>query len=347
MIAPAFAEHNIAVVVASSDKYAPFAGVFLKSLINHANPQKNYDIIVFEREISEGNKELLKSLAAESNNISIRIINPIQLISIGQEPLSMGNERFPMEVYFKIIAPHVLPEYKRLLIVDVDTLLLRDIADLFETDLDEYCIGAVPCPLWQGHYARNDVFGNIHIQEYCRDVLHMDNPLMHANTGMILFDTEKYCRVVSLEELISAAQSREFILQDECVLNMLYEHKIKFLNPAWNFCLPVSPPYKVIIEEYPHEESSRAYREASKDPYLLHWAANPKPWECPDVIYGSDWWQVALQTPFVGAILSRMVDYMIHRNEYYKNNKYNRIPDLWSTNPLRLDPNRHKNKNLS
>lgn len=34
---PYFEENNIPVVLASSDLYAPYAGVFIQSLIDHAN----------------------------------------------------------------------------------------------------------------------------------------------------------------------------------------------------------------------------------------------------------------------------------------------------------------------
>ena len=42
---PAFDENNIPVIVAASNQYAPYAGVFIQSLINHASREKNYDII--------------------------------------------------------------------------------------------------------------------------------------------------------------------------------------------------------------------------------------------------------------------------------------------------------------
>ena len=73
---PAFTENNIPVVITASNQYAPYAGVFIQSLINHAADNNNYDIIVLEREISDSNKSLLKLLINEHSNISIRFHNP-------------------------------------------------------------------------------------------------------------------------------------------------------------------------------------------------------------------------------------------------------------------------------
>lgn len=69
---PAYSENNVPVIIACSNYYAPYAGVFIQSLADHATPEHNYDIIIMEREISQENKRLLSSLNKDRKNISIR-----------------------------------------------------------------------------------------------------------------------------------------------------------------------------------------------------------------------------------------------------------------------------------
>lgn len=135
---------------------------------------------------------------------------------------------------------------------------------------------------------------------------------------------------------------RDYVWPNQDILNILYKEKIELLDYKWNI-RPSLPSIRAYIEYAPIEERT-AYYNAKKDPVLIHYTDQPKPWFCPDVEYGAVWWQVAMQTPFVGAISARMTDCMIHRNEYYANNKYNRVPELWSRNPLKLDPHRHFKK---
>ena len=302
--------------------------------------KKNYDIIILEREISNENKLALKGYERGKKNVSIRFCQPTDLFSgINIKSMELN---YPLEVYFKILAPFVLRNYRKLVVLDSDTILKRDIADLFETDLDGFSVGAVTDIVWHGFY-RNDInlACNGNIKEYCRNILTMKNPFHYVNSGVLLFDAEKYRQELSVEKILDTAKSAPFEIADQDILNLLMEERIMQIDPAWNVYLPVNPAVCGAIEIAPVQDRER-FEKAYDQPYLLHWAAKPKPWEWPDVICGGDWWQVAMETPFVGGIIARMIDYMIHRNEYYANNKYNRVPELWSMNPLCLDPNRHK-----
>lgn len=48
-----------------------FRSVFIQSLLDHASEENNYDVVIFQRDISEENKRPLKSLAAGHTNVSV------------------------------------------------------------------------------------------------------------------------------------------------------------------------------------------------------------------------------------------------------------------------------------
>ena len=58
-IKPAFETNNIAIACSSSNEYVPYLSVWLKSLEEHTCTQYNYDVIVFERSITDENKRIL------------------------------------------------------------------------------------------------------------------------------------------------------------------------------------------------------------------------------------------------------------------------------------------------
>lgn len=72
-------------------------------------------------------------------------------------------------------------------------------------------------------------------------------------------------------------------------------------------------------------------------PYMLHWACKPKPWVCPDVPYGNEWWQTALRTPFIGHIIARMSDQQAKRRAYYKKRYGKEDVDIWDPSPKGID----------
>lgn len=330
-LAPAFGQNNIPVVLSANNLYAPYAGVFIQSLIDHACPEKNYDIIIFERDISPENKRLLLMLRDKEENISIRFYNPFSIFDM-IDISSIEVADFPAEVYCKILAPHILPQYPKLLVVDSDTLLQRDISKLFEMDIAPYPMGAALDITWHGCYKSNFVFSraDMGLQDYCRSTLTMKDPLQYVNTGVLLFDSEKYRRELSLETVLHTAQG-EMLFPEQDVLNLLMEGKIKFLNPAWNTLLPINHTISEAIARAP-EEGRLAHQKAYEQPYLLHWAAKPKPWVCPDVVLGYEWWAVAQKTPFVGHIIARMFDALEARRQRYMD-KYGQNVDAWDPAP--------------
>lgn len=333
---PAFSQNNIPVVLATSNLYAPYAGVFIQSLIDHASKNYNYDIIVFEREVSDENNRLLKLIGQGQSNVSIRFYNVKDIFNQIDIVKFVTNNSYPVDTFCQMLAPLVLSKYDRLAAVNVDTLLKRNISDLFEIDLGENCLGGVrdlPWEEWCQNYPERRVFPalNISVQELCQNVLKLKNPYRVINGGLYLFNAEKYREVVTSERILKLLQGSASICTEDMLVSMLCEGEIEFIDPAWN--LVIQPDSKHLSRRYPvSEEHRKIYELTFQNPYMLHWAGKPKPWVCPDVPYGSEWWETARRTPFMGHILSRMFDALQTRREYYKN-KYGQDVAVWDPIP--------------
>ena len=52
-------------------------------------------------------------------------------------------ERYPKEMYFRLLVGQILPEeLERVLYIDPDTLIINPLTDLWEMDLQGYMFGA-------------------------------------------------------------------------------------------------------------------------------------------------------------------------------------------------------------
>ena len=90
----------------------------------------------------------MKLLEAAHDNISIRFYEPtIELFVEGGRP-----ERFPFVVYYSLFAPFILENFKKIIVMDSDMMVCKDIALLFYTDLEEKSVAAVQDILIQGSY---------------------------------------------------------------------------------------------------------------------------------------------------------------------------------------------------
>lgn len=311
---PAFQENNIPVVLFASNLYAPYAAVLIRSIIDHASIENNYDIIILEREISEENKRLLKIFEAERDNISIRFYEPSVALSVeGKRP-----DRFPFVVYYSLFAPFILENFKKIIVMDSDMLVCEDIALLLRMDLEGRSVAAAQDILIQGSYYGEYIVSPLKIKtrEYLHDTLGMRNAINYVNAGILLFDCEKWRREMNINTLLSAAKKEDFTLIDQDLLNVLMEGNIKVLPFAWNVQIVLNRHYSRAVESAP-DAMRQDYGEALDHPYVLHWAGRPKPWICPDVPKGNEWWAAAIRTPFIGHILARMVDGLEVRREYY------------------------------
>lgn len=331
-ITPAFSRNNIPVVLFSSNLFAPYASVVIQSIIDCSSEGKNYDIIVFERSISKQNKEAMKQLAAGCSNISIRFYNMGFLLP--ELNLEIMESRIPVEAYFRILAPYFLGDYEKIITIDSDMLLKKDIAELFEIDLEGACVGAVYDTILEGARRSNYTFSNIGypIENYYLETVPMKDPELYVNDGIMVINCKSYCDAVDVKTILDTAQSKPFAFADQDVMNILFEGRIKLVDAMWNVYVPTNSRTEFLINSASADVKLK-YNEAFKTPALLHWPGNPKPWVCPDVPFGYEWWQAAQKTPMMGHIIARMIDGLQTRKEYYKN-RYGQDVAAWDPVPM-------------
>lgn len=302
---PAFDKNNIPVVFSSSDFFAPYAAVFIQSVLDYINDENNYDFIIFESAISEKNKKNLQNMAKEFKNVSIRFYNPKPLLKGIKFYINSASQS--EEAYYRILAPFILKNYERAIVMDCDIVAKCDIAELFKVDLEDKLAAIVPDVVWHGYCLGMSP----EIMKYQKMNFPLKNPLSYVNTGVIVFDLKSFRESYSLDFVLKFAQSQKFMIQEQDALNLMLEGKIKFLDIEWNMYALVAPCLKDSIDQYAPISEKEAYYKAHKNPKLLHWAAQPKPWAQPDIDYAEEFWAVARRTSFYELILGRMIDIKI------------------------------------
>ena len=250
-----FDKNCVTVMLSSSNFFAPYTGVFIKSLLNHANKGNNYDIVILETEISDENKRILKQFEDGYTNVSIRFYDPTPLLE-KEDALNLYRDKdWPIEVTCKLLTPYIVKDAKRLVAIDSDILLKRDIADLQAVDLEGRSLGGVFDLIWQGNYAVNYTVAKnkTNIREYCKKTLQILNPYEYVNCGVLVFDCERYRSKIKIRDVLETAQSRTFLYVEQCLLNLLMEGDIKFLDYAWNVEIPLNIRCKYVMDSAPKQ----------------------------------------------------------------------------------------------
>lgn len=307
-ILPSFPGRNIPIVIASSNEYAPFLGVLVSSIAANSTDCNNYDIIVLSNKISPINQRRICDSIKSYKNISIRFFPAKPYL--GGRKLYTAMHITEM-TYLRLAILDILTAYDKAIYLDCDTVVNRDIADLYDITLEHELVAAAVDSVMSGFYG----FDQEQVA-YNEEVLNIHEPLSYFNAGVLLFNLEEFRKFYTGVELINIAAERDWKWFDQDVLNKLCKGKTKYLDNRWNVMVHRHSAEKDLPEFYAPADFYTKYQQAVFDPYIVHYAGRFIPCFAPDVDCAEVFWKYAKLTPFYEYILSVMsssiIDASIH-----------------------------------
>lgn len=292
-------ENTVAVAFSSSDYYAPFLSVVLLSLADHANQKVNYDIVVFTSDMTKENQTYLKTLIVRKN-ISLRFVDVALLFNQVKTyvPWYVG-----IETYFRILSPKVFEKYPKVLFLDSDTLIVSDVAELYQTVLPNDCpLAATEELLFQAAFTE----GNRDISSFLK-TLGLSNPRRYFQAGVILFNCA-YCNTHRFSQrLLNNIQRKRYEMVDQDALNELCADRHLLLSSEWNYP-PLSKKSEKFLTLMPSDVKEK--HQAVHTPKIIHFiGAYWKPWCEVDNEYDHKWWSYARMTRYYEELLKRLCAY--------------------------------------
>lgn len=285
---------NAVVITCSVDDSSVFqASVLVKSIINTAKNEYNYEIVILETKLSQQNKDRLLLLQAGKNNIYIRFfdIRRALLESSGHHSLE-ENER----IYFKLALPVVFERYERFIYVDTRSVVLDDIANLYNSNLESNWIAACRDLVTVSRVNKGDLE-----LEYFSHNLGINDPYHeYISDAVIVFNMNAIRRAKATNQILKANTNTEdqkkFV---ECdLLNRVFRGHIKRIDTSWNVC----PQWSTL--PYLPQKDYIELRENLKSPKLICFrGTKSKPWNNPGLDLGYRWWSVARGCAFYEEML--------------------------------------------
>ena len=291
------------VVCCGDENFTAPAGVLFRSVIDHTDPERFYDILYLHNGISENAQRKLCALGAGHCNISIRTcdIRPV----FAQNGLFTENRPdFSAMAYARLIIPVVLDDgYRRALYLDGDMIAFRDVGELFDSDLEGKPLGSSLDLFFAAQSHRRTAADRRRIND-APNILGISDWESYILSGMLLMDLKQFRQQRLSQKLMDAACSRQWQYHDQDVLNHVLAGQITLLDIAWDCC-----DIGELARHLP-EGLRQSYRRTLASPGIIHFAGGgAKPWErtCPP--HADDFWSVARRTPFYQEFLRRL-----HRN---------------------------------
>lgn len=290
-IRPEF-EDKQAIVFESSQLFVPYMDVALISLLQHIEDSHNYDIIILTKEIEEYDQQLLQRHAGTKKNVSIRFFDPSPIVKE-----FYNNARYSyLEInYYRLALPWILKEYDRALNLGADILVNRDVHELINIELSDnvYIAGARDL----GYIGRLSI-------DISKEELGLADPFSYVNADVMLFDLNAIRLNHSIDDVMNPWQKYHLRCAEQDALNMLYNEHVKCFSYKWN----LFPERMLSANDISHapKEFLNEYNKCLDEPYIVHYAAVPKPWDYPMVGYGHLWWAAARQSVYYEEMLRRM-----------------------------------------
>ena len=265
------------------DNYIPFFAVALQSLIDNSSKENNYEIKVLytQSNISEINQRKIKE-KYERENFNIEFVDVNSLLEKIEDKL-YTRDYYSNATYYRLLIPDLYPNYDKAIYLDSDMVILADVATLYNMDIEDNLIAAVP----DGAVQTVPPF-----QEYVEKVVGLSNYNNYFNAGMLLMNLDALRKYKFQEKFLYMLSTVKFaVAQDQDYLNRICKGRVKILENAWN-TMPGG-----ILEE-------------NKDNIkIIHYNLSYKPWHFDNIMYQDYFWQYAKKTDFYEDILKIKEEY--------------------------------------
>ena len=351
---PAFADKEVAVIVFSSVEYLPMAAIVFQSIIKHADPQRNYDLILLCSDLPEKeSQEKLSSMIKDLNNFSLRVVDGFPYTKLIYTYLKQEDFSWSLSVCLQLFVPLLCRKYEKVVCLAADVLVNTDIAKLYDMELANHPIASATTfgtnaanrrrDLIISHWPKPWEYENVNSWRMPVDIyeqklgLSSENPLF--NGDVLLLNISLLNREEFVLTGLNLLFKRKWRSLSEAVYCKAYSSRRLSLDYTWN-CSSSKHPYGNNIFEL-SEEECKEYAGMVEHAKIIHFigSRDKKPWVNPAAPLGWLWWGYARETPFYEQLLSMMFETEVkamvethsHETEAYAKKMYNesrKIPSL-------------------
>lgn len=280
---------NICVTVNS--KYMRYLYVMLQSLYEN-NKKGSIDLYVLQRDFTDFDKK-------EISYITSQFGNRVYFIWVDEHKFDDmprykgGRNNLSLEIYFRLLLPELLPDdLNRVLMLDVDIVVNKDISELYEIDFEDKMLAAAP-----------NMCHNFEVRkEWRKWYPESRSNWTHYNTGILMWNLEKIRETYPKEYIFRQAwkQKIETATFEEELFNVEFgEELIKEVSAEkWDYIVT-----HMHFFHNPKFEVYNSIQDIKRECAIVHYAAM-NPWQEGVKSEAFEiWWEYARKTPYYDEIL--------------------------------------------
>ncbi len=270
------AKSTVQVFFGADERFTPYLAVAIHSLIANVNPAREYALHILHADIKRETQEKIASMAIKNVSIEFNDVTDSVAGIVSHLPV---RDYYSASTYYRFVIARDFPKIDKALYIDADTCVVADIAKLYDIQLGDKLVAAVP----EAVMAAKDPAGR-----YAEKFLGV-NRHRYFNAGVMLINSKLWREEDVLGQFVGLSHFVECkVAQDQDYLNLICKDRVRYVHRRWN--METTQPYDGI------NKNNRG---------IIHYAFAAKPWADVTCVYSNIFWKYASASPFYMEIKSK------------------------------------------
>ena len=202
---------TIPLVFITDKNYVLPTAVAMTSVVKNKRATSSYEFIIFATALSQDDKQKLVTTASGL---------PIRFVDFDTQKYQniVCKTHVSVAALCKFEIANILSDYDKVLYLDGDIIVQDDLSDLFNTDINDYYVGAVK---------------DAYVLQEKKQTLGVDG---YFNSGVMLLNCELMRRDNMAQKLWELKTlNRDLLFMDQDVFNLAFSGNVKYLDFRYNF----------------------------------------------------------------------------------------------------------------
>lgn len=246
---------SINVVFVCDNNYAHILATSIKSILENKAPTDKLFIYVIHPDFTENNINKLELMTGNEAKL--------QFIKFNIDALKNAPRNYHIMCYAKILLPKLLPNIAKILYIDVDTIILKSLQPIWDTDMTTLYVAAV-----QNQFNEETLINNHPASSSGK----YKNPDKFFNSGVMLLNLEKIREDGMDQRLTHEMLEEKHYPGDQPIFNYVLNRRLIYLPPKWN-----AQSNLFTSKEYDSSHlisNDEDLLEATQDPCIVHFSGN-------------------------------------------------------------------------
>ncbi|WP_411330853.1 glycosyltransferase family 8 protein [Desulfovibrio desulfuricans] len=277
------------IVFICDENYVIPTYVSIYSLVKNMDVNKKYNIFVVTNNLSKVSSSLFMGITCA--NVDITIVccsNKFDEFKINKKDFHVSTSAI-----LKFELPQLLNTIDKVLYIDGDVIVQKDISEFFFTDIRDSYAGVI-----------KDMKPILKYRPSVLTKLGIETHDGYFNSGVLLLNLKKMREDNITEMLFEYRKNGLNFFMDQDALNVVFGNKVKYFDLYFNTLMTLFEEFSIgqIKLYYGISDSSKSVFDIIKKSYIIHFASKNKPWNFDNKKFDGIWNRYFIRSNLFGLL---------------------------------------------